>query len=297
MNINLDNNATTFIDKRVILKIKESMENVHGNPSSAHDLGKEASMRIEKSRELIMKELGITEDYGTLIFTSGATESNNIVILGLAETYEASKKCFISTLIEHPCVLNAYRALQNKKFHNIRYIKVDEYGLINKKSLETILKQHKVLLASIIYANHEIGTIQEIKELARLCHKYNTLIHIDATQAIGKIPVNLKNLEVDYASFSGHKFYGPKGIGGLFIKNTVIKPKQIIYGGNQEFFLRPGTQNVHAIEGMALALQLANKEMNDFIKCELQLKDFLISNLKKLNDKIDHFLFQPIKNY
>src|SRR3972149_2593588 len=261
MNINLDNNATTFIDKRVILKIKESMENVHGNPSSAHDLGKEASMRIEKSRELIMKELGITEDYGTLIFTSGATESNNIVILGLAETYEASKKCFISTLIEHPCVLNAYRALQNKKFHNIRYIKVDEYGLINKKSLETILKQHKVLLAS----------------------------HIDATQAIGKIPVNLKNLEVDYASFSGHKFYGPKGIGGLFIKNTVIKPKQIIYGGNQEFFLRPGTQNVHAIEGMALALQLANKEMNDFIKCELQLKDFLISNLKKLNDKIPKF--------
>jgi len=282
----LDNNATTAVDPYVIDYICCTMKKLAGNPSSIHEAGKQASKYINYARQSILKNLG-GSDTGFIIFTSGATESNNLIILGLSEAFSNDPdSCFVTTPIEHPSVYKSFEKIKQKKLHKVKYLKVEKKtGRIDIDNLITIINNEKVVFVSVNYANHEIGTIQDIGKIAKICHEKGAFLHIDATQAVGKIPIDIKRLEIDYLSLSAHKFFGPKGIGALYISYNAPKPEPIMFGGDQEFFFRPGTHNVFGILGMAMALNLLVPNLPTIIKEEQNLKDYLLYKIEKLRQE------------
>lgn len=274
--IYFDYNATTPLSKEVLdFYTKELAE--YANGSSLHQEGREVAASIEKARQQIASLVHC--EPGELVFTSGGSESNNTVFNTMvALSKKRNNKVVVTTAIEHPCVLEASRRLEDQFGFEVIFLPVDEAGIVDMESYRRALEK-KPLLVSIMTANNEIGTVQDIKTLCAMAHEVGALFHTDAVQAAGKIPVDFKDWNVDYATLSAHKIYGPKGVGVLYVKaKTPIEP--LIRGGHQEHGLRAGTYNGPAIAAFGYAAELAGKELEDYAahtgRLRQKLKDGLL---------------------
>lgn len=258
--IYLDYNATTPFSPEVKNFYIQQLENF-ANGSSLHEDGRSVAKTIEKARQQVADLVNATPQ--EIIFTSGGSESNNTVLNTMAAlSQKKGNNLIVTTAIEHPCVLEASKRLQQQFNIEVIYLPVDRDGLVLQEEYQAALAR-KPLLVSIMTANNEIGTVQDIKTLCKMAHNAGSLFHTDAVQAAGKIPVDLKEWDVDYATFSSHKIYGPKGIGALFIKKGCpIEP--LIRGGHQEHGLRAGTYNGPAIAAYGLAAELAKKDLTEY---------------------------------
>lgn len=258
--IYLDHNATTPLDPRVLDKMLPYFCEVYGNPSSIDHLhGNRAKQAVDEARQAIAKLLGCRKD-SEIIFTGGATESNNLALIGTYRRLRDKGQHIISSVIEHPAVLDTLRHLE-KEGAEITLLPVDRYGVIDVDALKAAIRGDTILV-SVMFANNEIGTIQPIKEIGAITKQHGVLFHVDAAQAVGHEPVHVYDLDIDLLSFSAHKFYGPKGIGGLFVRSyaPMVRLDAVTFGGGQERGLRPGTMNVPGIVGMAEALDVAVRE-------------------------------------
>ncbi len=276
----LDNAATTRVRPEVFDAMRLVLCEEYGNPSSIHREGQRAKRLLEDSRERIAACLGCSPD--ELFFTSGGTESDNWAVRSVSGSC-SDKRHIITSAIEHPAVLNSCRQLE-KEGYKVSYLPVDRYGLVSPDSLEKALTKDTSLV-SIMLGNNEIGTLEPIRELAEITHEYGVLFHTDAVQAVGTIPVNVSELGVDLMSFSAHKFYGPKGVGGLYARKGV-KLLPYIYGGAQERSSRAGTENLPAIYGMAEALDLAVSEIETTEKRIRFLRDLLLEKVRTVSANV-----------
>jgi len=249
-----DHSATTPVDIKVLALMQEIAKTHFGNPSSIHKYGQKARAIIEKSRRQIADALGVKSR--NIIFTGGGSEANNMVLQNLLYN---DKKHVITSSIEHPAILKVLKHL--KKF-GVSYttIPVDKFGIVDPVNIESAIRDDTALI-SIMYANNEVGTIQPIAEIAKIAQKHNIYFHSDAVQTPGKIPLNISNINVDLMSFSAHKFYGPKGVGFLYIRDG-FKLHPLIIGGGQEKKLRAGTENTPGIAGLGLALEMAVQNLS-----------------------------------
>jgi len=277
----MDNGAGMPLDSRVFEAMKPYFMENYGNPSSSHSFGNSARNAITASREKVA-QLVAAEKPLEVIFTSGGTESNNLAIKGAAYRNREKGNYIITTAIEHISVINICKFLQKQGFE-VTYVPVDKQGVVDLEKLEAAIND-KTILISVMYANGEIGTIQPISEIGKLAHENNVVFHVDAVAAAGKVPINVKEENIDLLSISSNDMYGPKGVGALYIKKgTKVQP--IIQGGGQERGLRSGTENIPGIVGMGEAAELARKEMKSEGKRLTQLRDKLI---KGVLDKIDY---------
>src|SRR3989339_1032081 len=243
--IYLDYNATTPIHPLSVKEMDKYIQKYFGNPSSSHTFGQKAKEGVEKARQRVASLLSCRED--EIIFTSGGTESNNYVILGVAETFRKKGNHIITSKIEHPAVLNPCRYLEKNGFE-VTYLSVDEYGRVNLEDVKKAVNPATILI-TVMHANNEVGTIQPIAEISKIARKRNILFHTDAAQSVGKISTRVNELGVDFLSIAGHKLYAPKGIGVLFIRKGIeIEP--LMYGAGHERGLRPGTENVIEIAAL-----------------------------------------------
>ncbi|WP_449441367.1 IscS subfamily cysteine desulfurase [Solitalea longa] len=258
--IYLDNNATTPMDPRVLEAMLPYFTNKFGNAASRnHSFGWVAEEAVDYARGQVAKIIGATEK--EIIFTSGATESNNLAIKGVYEMYQQKGNHIITVVTEHKCVLDSAHHIE-RIGGKVTYLQVKPDGLIDLKELEDAITD-KTILISVMYANNEIGVIQPVKEISAIAHKHGVLFHTDATQAVGKIPVDVIADGIDLLSFTGHKLYGPKGCGALYVrrKNPRVKVTAQIDGGGHERGMRSGTLNVPGIVGFGKACEIAMEEM------------------------------------
>jgi len=276
-NVYIDYNATTPLRPEVKAAIMEDME-IFGNASSMHASGRLAHARVEQARSAVKALIGAKD--GTVVFTSGGSESNNTVFQTMRRLIDSSasndRNEFITTAIEHPCVMNSALDLKKLRF-KVAILPVDEYGKLKIDELEKTLNE-KTLFVSVMAANNEIGTIQDIKEITAIVKKAGAFMHIDAVQAVGKIPINVEDLGIDYITVSAHKIYGPKGVGALYVKKGApLFP--LVQGGHQEDGLRAGTYNNIGILGFGKAAELAASEVEEYGKKMSVLRDKLRSGL------------------
>ncbi len=263
MAIYFDNSATTKVDKRVLDSMIPFFEDIYGNPSSVHSLGREARASLESSRKIIADILKAEED--EIIFTGSGTESNNIAIHQAALALSSKGKHIITSIIEHKAVLEPCHFLEREGFE-VTYINVDKNGVINIDDVKKAIRKDTIFM-TIMLANNEIGTIQPVKEIAKLAHDNSIFIHTDAVQAVGKMSVDVSDLGVDMLTVSGHKIYAPKGVGILYIdKEFQSKLTSFTNGGDQEFGLRPGTENIPYIVGLAKAFEILNESLDQNIE-------------------------------
>lgn len=256
--IYLDNNSTTPLDPRVFEAMKPYFTELYGNASSNHKFGVEINQAVKKAREQVAHLIG--SETHEIVFTSGATESINTAIKGVVEQYKEKGNHIVTVATEHPAVLDTCRYLE-KKGVEVTYLPVDQYGLVDLDEVRQVIKED-TLLVSVMLVNNETGVIQPIKEIAEIAHEKGVFFMTDATQAVGKMPVDVNELGIDLMAFSGHKFYGPKGIGGLFIRNG-IKVEALIHGGNHQKGFRSGTLNVPGIIGLGKATEIELHEMEN----------------------------------
>lgn len=272
----LDNAATTPIREEVIDAIAKVMKNNFGNPSSSHSFGRSSKALLEKSRKEIANCLNVSA--AEIIFTSGGTEADNLVLKSAVKDLNVSH--IITSRIEHHAVLHTLEELQNQYDLSISYVNVDSNGDIDYSHLETLLQTEAKTLVSLMHINNEIGTILDIKRVADLCKMNDALFHSDAVQSVGHYKMDLQDIQVDFLAAAAHKFHGPKGIGFAFIrKNSGLKP--LIVGGEQERGLRAGTESVHNIVGMEVALKSAYDFLDEEISYIKELKQYFIDELKK----------------
>jgi len=254
--IYLDYNATTPIDPRVLESMMPYMREDYGNPSSIHSHGSKAKAALDESREQVSELLStIPKD---IIFTSGGTESNNHAIMGAAFALKEKGNHLITTQIEHASILEPLRLLGNHGF-KVSFLGVDKYGLIDLDELRASIRDETILV-SVMFANNETGVVMPINEIAETVKERGIIFHTDAIQAVGKIDINLNEVPVDMLSISSHKIYGPKGVGALYIKNS-LKIDPLIHGGGQEMGKRSGTENVPGIVGLGKACEIVKEEM------------------------------------
>lgn len=259
--IYLDSHATTPVDPRVFDEMKPYFTEHFGNASSLdHSFGYDASIAVSQAREKIVKAIGANMD--EILFTSGATESDNLALLGVMERNKSKGNHLITCVTEHKAILDTAKHLEEQGC-TVTYLPVDEYGLIDLEELENSITNETVLI-SIMFANNEIGTIQNITEIGAIAHEHDVLFHTDAAQALGHIPIDVKKMNIDLMSMSSHKIYGPKGIGALYVRSIMprVKIKSIVYGGGQERNIRSGTLNVPGIVGFAKAVEIAIDSMD-----------------------------------
>ena len=270
--IYLDNAASTQIHEDVLDSMLPYLKEQYGNPSSIHRYGRLARKAIEKARKQIA--LLINADPSEILITSGGTESNNTVLNGIAMKNTSSK--IITSLIEHDAILEPCKKLTHKGMI-VDYLPVNHFGKIDPLELKNHLSDDTCLV-SIMFGNNEVGTVQQISEIAKICNKQKIPFHTDAVQAVGKIPIDVKKLGIDLLSISSHKLHGPKGIGALYIKNgTDIDP--MILGGGQEFGLRSGTENVANIVGFGKACEIAKNNLDENISYVKKLRDILVEKV------------------
>ncbi len=281
--IYLDNAASTAVHPEVVKEMLPYFDVQYGNPSSIHQFGRKAKNAIQKARKQVAALIGAEQD--EILFTSGGTESNNTILYGFPTLRDVSHVSFsfdknhiITSSIEHEAILEPCKKLEEKGV-KITYLPVDEHGIVNPDDITNSINPHTVLV-SIMFANNEVGTIQPIKEISEICKKYQIPFHTDAVQAVGKVPINVKELGVDALSISSHKINGPKGIGALFIKKGVIITPQIL-GGGQENGMRSGTENVASIVGFGKACEIAKERLNENISHFQTLHSSMLSKIVK----------------
>ncbi len=274
--IYLDYGATTPVDPRVIKAMLPFFNEKFGNTMSLHSFGQEAKLVLEKSREQVADL--IKAKANEIIFTSSATESNNLVLKGIAFSNREKGNHIIISPIEHPCIMETAKWLEKNGFE-ISRLSIDKYGLVDPKEVKKLIKKETILV-SVMHANNEIGTIEPIKEIGAICKKQGVYFHTDATQTFGKIPIDVNEINADLLSASSHKFYGPKGVGCLFIREGV-KITPLLHGGGHESGLRSATVNVAGIVGFAKAVELAKKEMKKESKQLARLRDKLIKGISE----------------
>jgi cysteine desulfurase len=276
----MDHGSTTPLDEEVLAAMLPYLKGNCGNPSSLHFWGREARKALEVAREKAARALGASPE--EIIFTSGGTEANNLAIQGVARFFSSGKRRHIITSsIEHHAVLDTVSYLGKTGFE-VTLLPVDRYGMVDPEELAGKITD-KTILVTVMTANNEIGTIQPIEEIGRICRERGVYFHTDAVQAIGNMAINLKEQPIDMLSLSAHKFYGPKGVGALYVrKKTGIK--QLVFGGAQEKRLRPGTENLPGIVGLGRAIELATTDIEGKSRALKQLRDRLIRGLLQIKD-------------
>ena len=279
--IYLDNAASTQIHDDVLNSMLPYLKEQYGNPSSIHRYGRLTRKAIHKARKQIASL--INADPAEILITSGGTESNNTVLMGISSQFSSGQ--IITSSIEHDAILEPCKKLSTNGFQ-VDYLPVDKSGMINLSNLENIISENTCLV-SVMFGNNEVGTIQPIIEIGKICHKHNVLFHTDAVQAVGKLHVDVSELGVDLLSISSHKLHGPKGIGALYIKNAV-KINPLILGGGQEFRLRSGTENVASIVGFGQACEIAQNHLDENILYVKKLQTLLV---EKVLDQIPETTF------
>ena len=270
--IYLDNAASTQIHDDVLESMLPYLKEQYGNPSSIHRYGRLSRKAVEKARKQIASL--INAEPSEIFITSGGTESNNTALQGIATKHSSGQ--IITSSIEHDAILEPCKKLSQEGF-DVVYLPVNNFGTINLSDLKNFLSE-KTRIVSIMFGNNEVGTIQPIAEITKICHEHDVLFHTDAVQAVGKVPINVRELGVDLLSISSHKLYGPKGIGALYIKKgTLLNP--LILGGGQEHGLRSGTENVANIVGFGKACDIAKSNLNENISHMKKLRNTLVQNV------------------
>ena len=283
--IYMDNHATTPLDPRVLEAMMPYMTKIFGNAASRnHSFGWEAEAAVEKAREQVAKLIGATAK--EIIFTSGATESNNLAIKGIAEMYRERGNHIITQVTEHKAVLDTCKRLE-KSGYRVTYLPVKADGLVDIEDLKRAIDE-KTILVSIMIANNEIGVVQPVAEIGKLCHEKGILFHTDGVQAVGKIPVDVNAMQIDVLSLSGHKIYGPKGVGALYVRrrNPRVQISEQINGGGHERGMRSGTLNVPGIVGLGKACEIAGEEMQAETERLLKLRNKLQHKLESALDYV-----------
>jgi len=283
--IYLDYNATTPVDPRVVEAMMPYFTESFGNAASRnHSFGWQVEEVVENARETIANAIGAGGK--EIIFTSGATESNNLAILGVAEFYQKKGKHIITSPIEHKAVIDPCLALEQKGYE-ITFLDLDKDGCINLNQLEESIREDTILV-SLMGGNNEIGTLNPLKEIGEITRSKGVLFHTDATQGVGKIPVDVEEMNIDLLSMTAHKMYGPKGIGGLYVrrKKPRVRLSPIMFGGGHERGMRSGTLNVTGIVGFAKAIELSIEEMSSEAERLVNLRQRLFDRLSSELDYI-----------
>ena len=275
-----DNSATTKIKEEVFKAMVPYFTIEYGNPSSIYRLGRNAKKAIEESRKKVASLIKCKPE--EIYFTSCGSESDNTAIKGIAYANRKKGNQIITSKIEHPAILHTCQNLENKGYR-ITYIDVDKDGIINLENLKNSINNQTILI-SIMFANNEIGTIEPIEEISRIAHKNNIIFHTDAVQAVGNTPIDVKKLDIDMLSLSGHKIYAPKGVGALYVKKG-IEFERFLDGGHQEKDKRAGTENVAEIVGLGKACEIAEKNLKEYQNKLKNLRDYCLENIKnKISD-------------
>lgn len=277
-----DNNATNKIDERVLEAMMPYLTSEYGNPSSMHDFGGKVHLAVDKAREQVAEAIGASAS--EIIFTASGSESNNMALRSVMETLP-DRRHVITSKVEHPCVYNVIKWMEDEQGYRATYLGVDREGMLNLDELEAAITP-KTAIISIMWANNETGVIFPVEKIAEIVKKKNprTLVHVDGVQALGKIPVDMSSTLIDMMSISGHKFHAPKGVGALYVrKGTPIVP--FIIGGHQERGKRAGTENVASIVGMGKAAELAKAYLEDEQ-----------TRIKGLRDKLEKAILEKVPN-
>lgn len=277
MQVYLDNAATTQIDPEVISEITQFMNANYGNPSSTHSKGRQAKVELEKARKKISTLLGVHEK--EIIFTSGGTEANNAVLKSLVHSKKIER--IISSPIEHHSILDTLDWIKNNNDIEIIFLDIDTTGNLDIQQLELLLQDKIPTLVTLMHANNEIGNILNISRIGDLCKLNNALFHSDMVQTIGHLPINLKELSIDFASASAHKYHGPKGVGFLYINSKTTSLSTFMTGGSQERGIRGGTENISGVMGMTKALEISTKSVSEDQQHFKLLKSRFIEGLEK----------------
>lgn len=273
-----DNSATTRVKDEVFKEMIPYLSIEYGNPSSLYSIGRSAKRAISEARRRVASLINCSPE--EIYFTSCGSESDNTALKGIAYANKEKGNHIITSKIEHPAILNSCKSLENKGF-KISYIDVDKDGMLNLEKLESEITNQTILI-SIMYANNEIGTIEPIKEIAQIAHSHGIIFHTDAVQAVGNIPIDVRKMNIDMLSLSGHKLYAPKGIGALYVKSG-IEFERFMDGGHQEKNKRSGTENVAEIVALGKACQIAEKNIERYQQKLKNLRDYC---LNKIQEKI-----------
>ncbi len=274
----LDHAATTPVEPTVVKEMERFLLKEFGNASSIYSTGREAALALDRARRIVARAINAEEE--EIIFTSGGTESDNLALLGVAMA-NRPKNHIITTRIEHHAILRTCEWLERNGFE-VTYLDVDKQGLVNPRDVEKAITR-KTCLVSVMMVNNEIGTVQPISEMGKICREKGVYFHTDAVQGYGKLPIDVRKMDIDLLSASGHKIYGPKGVGMLYVRKGVrIAP--LVHGGNQEGGKRAGTENLPGIMGFAKATEISLKVMKEEGKLLAGLRDYLIRRVLEIPD-------------
>lgn len=275
-NVYFDNAATTKLDEEVLKEMMPYLTTEYGNASSIYKLGRNTKKAIEDAREKIAKAINAKPE--EIYFTSGGSEADNTAIRGIAYAHKKRGNHIITSVIEHPAVLETCKQLEKEGFE-VTYVSVDENGIIKLDELKKSIKDTTILI-SVMFANNEIGTIEPIEEIGKIAKEHNIYFHTDSVQAVGSIKIDVKEMNIDSLSMSAHKFYGPKGIGALYVKKGVNFQK-FMNGGHQERNKRAGTENVASIVGMGKAIEIAYRDLEKHANKVRELRDYYVQEVQK----------------
>ena len=273
----LDNSATTYVKPEVFEEMKPYFTEKFGNPSSFYSLARDTQKAVDKARKQVADALNCTP--GEVYFTGGGSEGDNWALKGIAFAHRKKGNHIITTKIEHHAILHSCEFLE-KLGYEVTYLDVDKEGFIDLDELKNAITD-KTILVSIMFANNEIGTIQKIKEIGKICRDRKVIFHTDAVQAVGNVPIDVHDMNIDILSMAGHKIYGPKGVGAIYIRKG-IRIENLIHGGGQERGRRAGTENVAGIVGLGKAIEIAQSKLNEHIERLTQLREKLIDGLLKI---------------
>ncbi len=271
-----DNAATTSLSKEVLDEMLPYLKDNYGNASAIYSIGRDAKKAVEDSRKKVANAINANEK--EIYFTASGSEADNTAIRGIAYAYKSKGKHVITSKIEHPAVLNTCKKLEKEGFE-VTYIGVDKNGIIDLEELKNSIKDTTTII-SIMFANNEIGTIEPIKEIAKIAKEHGVIFHTDAVQAVGNVAIDVKDLGIDALSMSAHKFHGPKGVGALYVSNKV-KFEKLIEGGHQERNKRAGTENVAGIVGIGKAIEIATKNLEKNANHLKELRDYYIKSIEE----------------
>jgi cysteine desulfurase len=276
MKVYLDNAATTIMDAQVIDEMAQTMRDIYGNPSAIHSNGRQAKAVVELARKSIAKMLQCHSS--EIIFTGSGTEADNMALRCAVNDLGVTH--IITSKIEHKAVLDTAKALEDKGLAKVSYVKLDIYGKADLQDLESLAEKHPCSLISLMHANNEIGSLNDVHAISQIARANQCYFHSDTIQTIGHYPIDLSNWDVDFITCSAHKFHGPKGVGFMY-KNKALKISPMITGGGQESTLRAGTENVTGIIGLTKALEIANAGIQEKIKNVQVIKTYFIEQLAK----------------